>query len=432
MQIPDIDKRTEVLTINNGVNLDKYIFKERANGFKVAYVGYIHSRKNPILLLQIIKSLIKKDKRYKLYLAGKFQDPLIELYFKYQIEKMDLQDNVFFEGWQDNISNWLEDKSYIISTSIHESFGYGIAEAMARGIKPVIHDFLFAEEIWPKKYLFNTIDEAVDMITSNEYNSAEYRDFIETNYSLEKQMESTLNLLKNLNSKREFNIVNYKLDNIYDFSYAGKNIKFYLPYLNDHIQKIIYLNRNFYELSMLEDIKGRLEQNKIVVDVGANIGNHTVYFSKICEAKMVYAFEPQKEIFDILKKNIEINELSHSVKLFNMGVGKEHGYGSISVVDPNNYGMTRLNKDANGQIEIVSLDSILLEKVPKVDMIKIDVEGMEVDVLIGADKILKKFKPLIYIEAGTDYEFNEISKFLNKYKYKSVYRFNATPTYLFL
>ena len=183
---------------------------------------------------------------------------------------------------------------------------------------------------------------------------------------------------------------------------------------------------------MLEDIRERIGNNKIIVDVGANIGNHTVYFAKICKAKQVYSFEPQKNIFDILQKNLEINNIDNKVKAYNMGAGKEHFYASIDVLDTNNYGMSKINKMNKGSVEINSLDSLLLKEVEGVDMIKIDVEGMELDVLDGAKEILKKYKPIIYIEAGTNREFDGIVNYLNQYHYKPMYRFNATPTYLFI
>lgn len=197
-QIPDISKKVDIVTINNGVDLDKYEFKERKTGFNIAYVGYIHSRKNPVLLLQIMNVLVKNDNRYKLYIAGEFQEPLIELYWNDQINKMNLNDNVIFQGWQNDIGSWLEDKNYILSASIHESFGYGIAESMSRGIKPVIHNFLFANEIWNEKFMFNAIDEAVKMITEGNYNSKEYRSFIENNYSLDNQLRKIKLLCSNI------------------------------------------------------------------------------------------------------------------------------------------------------------------------------------------------------------------------------------------
>ena len=207
-KISDIEYKVNIEVINNGVNLKNYNFKNREKGFNIAYVGYIHERKNPSLILQVINKLVKIDSRYKLYIAGNFQDELIKLYWDYEIEKMNLQNNIIFEGWQEDINKWLDDKNYILSSSIHESFGYGIAEAMSSGVKPIIHDFIFSQEIWDKKYIWNTIDEAIEMIGDNEYNSKEYRDFIEKNYSLFKQINEVNSLIKKVLDLKKIKIMN--------------------------------------------------------------------------------------------------------------------------------------------------------------------------------------------------------------------------------
>ena len=198
---PGISKRVDIVVIENGVDLDRYSFKKRDAGYNIAMVGYLHSRKNPVMLLQIIKKLVETDKRYKLFIAGRFQEQLLRLYWEYQVIRMGLSDNVIFDGWQRDISSWLEDKNYLLSTSIHESFGYGIAEAMARGIKPVIHDFLNADEIWDKRFLFNTVDEAVDMILDDSYDSEAYRDFIKSRFNLDDKVAEIRKLLSELMEK---------------------------------------------------------------------------------------------------------------------------------------------------------------------------------------------------------------------------------------
>jgi len=112
------------------------------------------------------------------------------------VDELNLQDNVHLYGWVDDIPHWLENKNYLLSTSIHESFGYGIAEAMAAGIKPVIHNFPGAKEIFKSEYLFNNLDELVEMITSDNYESEEYRKFIKDKYSLESQLEQIDQLIE--------------------------------------------------------------------------------------------------------------------------------------------------------------------------------------------------------------------------------------------
>jgi|GEM_PF-3590801 len=187
--------RVEIEVIQNGLNLSDFPVREREHGFNLAYIGYLHLRKNPMMLLQIVEQLVRRDERYQLFLAGKFQDPVAHLYWEHMVQQMGLEDHIHFDGWQDKIAAWLEDKDYVVSTSIHESFGYAIAEGMARGIKPVVHNFPFAREIWAEEMLFNTVAEAVEMIMSKDYASHAYRGFIECHYSLERQMERTRALL---------------------------------------------------------------------------------------------------------------------------------------------------------------------------------------------------------------------------------------------
>jgi glycosyltransferase involved in cell wall biosynthesis len=188
----------KTIIIPNGVNITKYSYCERKNGFNIAYLGYINYKKGPQLLIQTIKSIVNRDSRYKLYIAGEFQDIRYIQYFKQMIDEMNLNKNVFYLGWQGDINNWLEDKQYILCTSLLESQGMGVMQAMAKGIKPVIHNFVGAKEVYDRKYLWNTVDEAVEMVLSNEYNSLEYRKFIEDKYEASDKIDKISNLIMDI------------------------------------------------------------------------------------------------------------------------------------------------------------------------------------------------------------------------------------------
>ena len=196
--VPGIEDRVQVSVVKNGVAMDNIPFHHRNPGFNIAHVGYLNMRKNPIMLLQIMEKLVRFDSKYKLYVAGKFQDPLLHIYWEHMVKELGLQNNVKFEGWQENITNWLSDKQFLLSTSTHESFGYSIAEAMAMGIKPLVHNFPYATQIWPEQILYNTIDEAVGMVTSNLYGSQAYRNFIEEHYSLVRQVTRVRQVISQL------------------------------------------------------------------------------------------------------------------------------------------------------------------------------------------------------------------------------------------
>ncbi|WP_313892570.1 FkbM family methyltransferase [Psychrobacillus sp.] len=237
---------------------------------------------------------------------------------------------------------------------------------------------------------------------------------------------------QNLNStnRMKMNKTNLKYEDTFLFYYRDNIIKFYLPNLRDYLQKKIYDNSNFYENVMLEDIRNRVKDSSEIIDIGANIGNHTIFFSSVCQCK-VHAFEPQTSVFNHLKKNVQLNNQGNRVELYNIALGEKEDKGNIKIVDKNNLGSSEVEYNNNGEVTINTLDSFI-SLFKNIAIIKIDVEGMELSVLKGAFKTIKKFKPLLYIETKTQEEFEIIENFLSPLGYEVNQRFNATPTILFL
>lgn len=197
MYHPDVYKRLEdkIKVIHNGLNLERFRYKPRTRGYNIAVVAHINYKKDPTMWLQIMGLLKKIDPRYNLSIAGDFQDYRYHLYFHYFIEEAGLRDNVKLLGHVNNIEEFLEDKNYVLSTSVHESFGYKIAEAMAVGIKPVVHNFYGAKMLWMEDTLFNFIEE-IPQILESDYRSETYRKFVEDTYPLELQMEQITKVLE--------------------------------------------------------------------------------------------------------------------------------------------------------------------------------------------------------------------------------------------
>lgn len=189
-------KYDQTIVIPNGININKYTFKQRKQGFNIAYVGYINYKKGPMLLLHTFYEIHKIDSRYKLYIAGTFQDHRDVLYFQQMIQELNLKDSVFFTGWQDDLDSWLEDKNYILCTSILESQNMSVMQAMSKGIKPLIHNFVGAKEIYTHDYVWSSIDQCINLLKNKKYNSNEYREFIDSKYSLNLQIQSIEKLFK--------------------------------------------------------------------------------------------------------------------------------------------------------------------------------------------------------------------------------------------
>lgn len=153
-----------------------------------------------------------------------------------------------------------------------------------------------------------------------------------------------------------------------------------------------------------------------VLDVGANIGTHAVYFSKKCNKGNVVAIEPQIYIFEMLAANILLNGCYNAVPI-HAGASSKPGVAKMVNFNPFvehkvNYGEFKINYNTDKGIDT---DIIILDKyasLNRFNLIKLDVEGLEVDVLEGARKILKEHKPFLYIEfnnkQGNDQLLNKI------------------------
>ena len=188
-QVPDIAERTRVLSIPNGVNLARFAFQARPRGKNVAMVGYLNLRKNPGLVLQAFARLHRVDPEYRLFIAGEFQDDgLLEDYMAAMIEELGLAGAVAFEGWQDNVAAWLEDKHYVVSAAMGEGHPVNVLEAMARGIKPLVHTWPGARGFFPPDCLWRDPDEFCRSVLEGDYEPARYRDWVAERYSLGLQL----------------------------------------------------------------------------------------------------------------------------------------------------------------------------------------------------------------------------------------------------
>jgi len=200
-RVPDIESRTRVVTIPNGVNLERFEFFCRQKGKNLACIGYLNMRKNPMFLMQCMQKLHYIDPEYRLFFAGTFQDPMLEQYVRHMVGVLGLNDVVFFDGWQEDINAWLRNKHYIVSTSIGESQGMGLLEGMACGLKPVIHSFPGADQLFPEGFLFNIAEDFCRHVLSDRYEPQSYRKFVEENYSLKTQLAQINEILVQLETE---------------------------------------------------------------------------------------------------------------------------------------------------------------------------------------------------------------------------------------
>lgn len=215
------------------------------------------------------------------------------------------------------------------------------------------------------------------------------------------------------------------------FSFLGRRIELWTHPEPDLLATIIRSTERFYEPDVLLKAREVYLPGTVIVDIGANVGNHTVFFAAILGAPVV-AFEPYEANFDLLEANVAANSLEGKVRAHRVALGNRNGSGSARLADPGNFGTVQIGAQA-GSIPIRTLDRMLRDHPvgPPVGLIKIDVEGNEVPVLEGAQLTIERWLPDILVEADGTERFLAVVQALHDHGYMPRGRFAWTPTYLF-
>jgi FkbM family methyltransferase len=223
----------------------------------------------------------------------------------------------------------------------------------------------------------------------------------------------------------------------------GAKVFFFAHFSNDHIPKQMAKWNQFYEASYL-DLLARLHQpGKLIVDGGANIGNHSVFFAGVMGASVI-AFEPQSFNHEFLVANVRLNHLEEKIHIRKIAIGDQTGTISLTQALPDNYGSYTANTalvrsgDKNARaadsfdVQVSTLDLELKGHEGEISIIKLDLEGMELDVLTGARAVIENSLPVIAVECFTKSFYEEIKNFLAPFGYFVIDSTNATPTFIFL
>jgi glycosyltransferase involved in cell wall biosynthesis len=173
-----------------GVDLNQWTFKERSDGFKIGIVSELWESKGVDLVLQIALRLKQIDKRYTIEWIGQQQMyHWGKSYFDDFVSGQELSIK-YSSDFVEDLNEWWEDKNYVLHCSAKETYSYAVAEAMAKGIKPIFHRYYGADETWPN-LTWSGIDEAIDLITEQVYDSNSYRQYlVDNNLDLESMMQS--------------------------------------------------------------------------------------------------------------------------------------------------------------------------------------------------------------------------------------------------
>jgi FkbM family methyltransferase len=169
-------------------------------------------------------------------------------------------------------------------------------------------------------------------------------------------------------------------------SYVGKSMLTYGEYSEQECEVLVRL----------------VPEGGIVVEAGANIGAFAVPMAKKAgPSGLVYAFEPQPLVFQLLCANAALNQLAN-IHAVNAGCGEETSMEVLRRINPaaplNHAGLSldQLRVEKGLKIPVQSLDDAIDPQ--RLDLIKADVEGMERDVIVGARELIRQHRPALYVE----------------------------------
>ena len=162
-----------------------------------------------------------------------------------------------------------------------------------------------------------------------------------------------------------------------------------------------------------------VQPGSLVVEVGANLGAHTVFLARhVTPSGTVVAFEPQRIIFQTLCANLALNSI-RNVFCFQQAVGAKPGSLVVPPLDytsETNFGSVALRQYRSGEtVPVVTLDDLNLAAC---HFLKVDVEGMEQDVLEGAKDLIARCKPVLYVENDIPHKAGALAHYIDSLSYK--------------
>ena len=229
-----------------------------------------------------------------------------------------------------------------------------------------------------------------------------------------------------------------KILNVRGYSGDLKNTLFVHPFYfhihpNDTCVSDCLKSGVLFEKFLLSFVKQFIDPNKNILDIGANIGVHTVVYANYVQKGKVYAFEPQKVVYEILTSNLQVNNCTNVIP-YNFGASNVNDtfYMNAFYDEKANQGAFRIcpKEESTGlDIQCRRIDEL---GITNIGYVKIDVEGHEYETLVGMERTLQANMPVMLIEVHESSPTKQdVFAFLEKIGYNGYIRLSHCD-YLFM
>lgn len=181
-------------------------------------------------------------------------------------------------------------------------------------------------------------------------------------------------------------------------------------------------------IQLLKKYKKRDKEDYIVFDVGTNFGYLSLVWAKtVCKHGKVYSFEPHPKLFNSFLKSISLNQLDKIIFANNLAISDKKGKIEVNLSSTTSNILSINNENLKikkQKIEMTTLDLFKNKnKLLNCDLVKIDVDGIELDILNGSIDLIKEFQPIFIVETNND---SRIIEFFENQKY-TILNMNLKP-----
>jgi FkbM family methyltransferase len=211
-------------------------------------------------------------------------------------------------------------------------------------------------------------------------------------------------------------------------SFSRNDINYYLD-ISDLIGWYIYFGFKEKAKELLIELA---EKDDVVLDIGANIGETSLRLAqKVQSNGKVFAFEPAQINYKQLQKTLSLNNLKH-ITAYPLGIGASEGKLTLYTIDQHNKGKNKIADNEpvgarNEAIELTTIDRFVQNhQLENVDLIKIDIEGYEMNALQGGQETLKKFRPKLFIEVDNQNLFEQEASAKELFNYLMAHNYELT------
>jgi FkbM family methyltransferase len=184
-------------------------------------------------------------------------------------------------------------------------------------------------------------------------------------------------------------------ENVFHFEHRGRAFALELHPGNEQMAVHARKEGGFFEHEMLDYLADHYPVQNVILDIGANVGNHSLFFCSFLQCSHVFSFEPHPKNFALLVRNV--GDLANCLPI-RMGLSNRTGEAFVTT-DCYNMGMCVTTDDPQKhQVSLGTVDALCLADI---SLMKIDTEGTELDILDGARETLKRSRPLVVLEIAT-------------------------------